>query len=131
MADFCQRAYLNIDGAEIECASIDEDLDLAVEVIETMARDNRAKGYKSGVPKFSLSVEMPLDFDVEELKSSLEQKALRGEVFTAHVEVESQAGLPSIRSYIDCRIKSQKDSAKIGDGVSRTLEILALDKTIS
>lgn len=131
MADLCDRAYLIIDGNEIECDSIDCETDPATEPRETMNRKNRASGYKRGVPKFNLSCEFPVDFDVEDLKSDLEQKALRGETFEAYVEIESQGGVSSVHGYLDCMIKTDKISAKTGDGVNRSIEFVALDKIVS
>jgi hypothetical protein len=120
--EYVARAYLTIDGTEIDCKSITNKLGLdGHDVVKTMNRRNRAKGFKSGVPTFELSAEVPvpeggLGVDFHDLLISKK-------IFTATTEYNDGRSL----SYYDCQVHSLEWDAKHGDDVTAKLDIRALD----
>lgn len=122
MADeFVNRAYLVIDGTEIECEDIsyryDED---GADEVKPMNRQNRASGFSGGVMMAELSATVPepkgghrIDFD-EIMLSKTE--------FEAAIEYEDDR----VRTFRRCRIRNLEGSNRSGSHGTTTLTIRSL-----
>lgn len=121
MATYVDRAYLIIDGENYECDSIKVAINDKTKPVQTMNRENRAKGYSRGVIEYTLSVEVPLDLDSEiDFYAMLED----GEEFGVNVEYEGG----STHSYMQCRLSKIDIDSKEGDATKYSLDIHALDR---
>ncbi len=120
MATIIDRAYLAINGDVVECSSIEPKVSGNKKPVKVMNRKNRPIGHARGVPEFTLSVELPMDADLE---VNFKQMLLDGDQFSTVVEYEDGKE----ETYTDCQIYDVDESAKEGDEATVKLEIGALD----
>ena len=120
MATIVDRAYLEINGEVIECASLDESIDVDSKPVEVMNRANRAIGHSQGVPKFKLTAELAMDADSD---VDFEQMMLDKDLFSAGVEYEGGG----FKTYLDCVISKVDVKSRANEHVTYSLDINALD----
>ncbi len=126
MAERIDRAYLDIDGEEIECDSIEISFDGSKEPRETMNRRNRPSSHKHGVPKVSISAEFPMDLDHQTKFVKMQAENTR---FTTVIEYAGDSGGSRTVTVLDCEIYEANFSASVGDNTTISLEIQGLDWT--
>jgi len=124
---YVDRAFLSVDGADIEAKSINwKGSADGHEPVKVMSRENRAKGYTRGPLIFELSIVIPMkqakgsEVDVEKLFSD-------ETLFTTVVEYRGGR----TRSFTDCMIKEidvPAEESGITD-ISITLDALQMSQT--
>lgn len=120
MATIVDRAYLELDGEQIDCKSITVRTSGNKNKVNTMNRKNRAVGYTRGIPEFSIDADFPYDAD---LATNFDNLALSKTQFTTVVEYEDGDTF----SYLDCQVDEVERSAGEGGDVGIKLTISALD----
>jgi hypothetical protein len=125
MADYISRSYLIVDGITLDCADIKVSSDNGTEPVPTMNRENRAKGYKSGVQKYSISATVPVE--TGDLVIDFDDVYESGTLFETIVEEEGGV----MDTYIDCKLTKVDRDSKEGDTITYSLEIAALDRVRS
>jgi len=120
MATLIDRAYLEIDGEVLDCASIDAKVGGTKKLVKAMNRKNRAIGHAAGNPEFSISAEMAMDADYE---TDFHKLQLKRTIFSTVIEYQDG----HTETYTDCEIYDIDESAKEGSEATIKLEISALD----
>jgi len=116
------RAYVTIDGVEFDCATVTVKAEMSGHgPVETMNRLNRAKSFKSGVPVFTLSADIPInegDHEIDFWQMMFDQT-----YFTTTLEYQDGTS----RNIYDCTISSIEENPSSGEGTTTKLEISGLD----
>jgi len=118
---YVSRAYLEIDGATIECTDIDTTLENGLDRVMTMNRANRAKGFSDGVPQFGFSGTVPVP--VDGLPVDLEAMLIDRTEFGATIELEGGAQ----KIYQQARFASVNFKAADGERGEFSIEVMALN----
>lgn len=124
MAELVDRAYIEVNGEVIDAISIDEKLSGNKEPVKVMNRRNRPIGHRHGVPEIPLTIEFPMDLD---LQSRFRRMMAANTRFTSTVEYQGENGTTTTCSYLDCEVYEVGVSSKEGDNTTITLEVQALD----
>ena len=120
-----RELWRGIDGTTVECSSIKIGSDNNTEPVPTMNRENRSKGYKRGVQKYTISADVPVPEG--DLAVDFDEKYEEGALFEIIAELEGGA----IDTYLDCKLAKVDRDSKEGDSTSYSLEIGALDRVRS
>lgn len=118
---YVTRAYLEIEGATVECSDIEYSSENGLDKVKTMNRANRAKGFTDGVPDYSFSATVPVPR--EGLPVDLDEVFINRTEFGAVMQLEGGKS----RIFVDCRISSLSLKAADGERAEYSLEVMALD----
>lgn len=124
MADLVDRAFVDVDGEQIECESIDVRITGNKAPVKVMNRENRAKGHHAGVPDIAITLTFPQDLDLTTRFGQMLKDKTR---FTVTEEAQGESGAVSGASYLDCEVYDVSASAREGANKMLTVEIGALD----
>jgi len=118
MAD---RGWIEVDGITLECSSFEEKTDNKIEPVPVMGPNLRAKGYRKGIPEYTLTVKVP----IPEAGMEVDPGAL-------FPNGDSDFGCTAIfgaqrKDYRDCAVKTYGRSATVNGAVEYNMEIHALD----
>lgn len=122
---YADRVFIDIEGTVVECKEGTYNASRDQEMVSTMNRKGRGKGYVDGNPSFELSlvVPQPEDGHVVDFEKFFLDKTLFTTVF------EYNGG--QARTFVDCKIKEIDQSGSEGEGIDTTLTVDALDMQIN
>ena len=118
---YVSRAYLEINGTQVECSDLEYSSENGVDKVKTMNRANRSKGYVDGIPDWSFTATVPVPH--EGLPISLDDVFADRIEFDAMIELEGGAQ----RQFSSCRISSLSLKSADGERVEYSLDCMALD----
>lgn len=110
---------MELDGQEIECVSIDAQVDTGRAPVKTMNRSGRVKGHSNGVKTWSLTVEVAIPLDGAEPDwEGIED--VRITIYPIGHDDRRQ-------SYTGCSTTRVSQAYKVEGNAVRRLEVFALD----
>lgn len=122
MADYIDRAYLEIDGRTIDCSSLEESTTDGTAPVPTMNAQNRSKGYTGGVPEYRFTATVPIPEGG--LPVNFDRLKRRKTRFGAVILEESGDRIV----FVDCRIADVSRKYAQGEASEYSLECMALDR---
>jgi hypothetical protein len=119
--DYVARAYLVIDGAEIECSAIDNEGASNTTRINTMNRQNRTRGYVQGVPEESFTATIPIPHG----GLGIDLHTMKRDKVTFGAAIEYEDGSSDV--YTDAVIDRMSMKAGQAEAAEYTLECMAIE----
>jgi hypothetical protein len=122
---YADKIVVEVNGQEIaEVASVEFKDDLKAEAVPTMNSQNKALGYRAGVPAYDLTIEVIVPNDGDEYDwNSL---APKGDTFNV-------IGICGAKreTYGPCFVKTIGKKGAVNSNVTRSLDIGALDHKVN
>jgi hypothetical protein len=116
--EYVDRAYLSVDGTEIECEEITYRLSRdGQDTVKTMNRLNRGSGFSGGVVTAELTAQVPEPKGGHAV--NFDQLLADGTVFNAVIEYEGGTR----RLFRECRVRDVEGATRQGDKGMATLTI--------
>ena len=117
MAD---RGWIEVNGTTLECSSFEEKCDTKVEAVPVMGPQLKAKGYRKGIPEYTLTVKVPIP-----------ESGMDVDPGTLFPNGDSEFGAVAIfgterKNYSDCAVKSFGRSATVNGAIEYSMDITAL-----
>lgn len=122
--DIIDRAYLDIDGAQVFCDSIDIEPENDSDWVTAMTPDNNPLGVRGGNDRFGVSADITMRETEEVNFDSLWQERT-----IVKIMVEFEGG--SVHTYQKAVVTKSGTAAKHGEEVKRSIELNAWDRIIS
>ena len=119
--DYVHRVFLNIAGTELEAEESSYRASKEQEIVATMNRQNRGKGYIRGIPSFELTLTLPLKQDGHDIP--IDELFLDDSVFDVKMTYEGG----QVRQFKDCSIKDIDNASRVNESTKTTITADALD----
>jgi hypothetical protein len=116
--EYIGSIVMEVNGQEVEVASLDATRRTNHKLVKTMNRDGRARGYASGIEEIELSAEVVIP-----RTGDLDWTALGNFKVTCYPWDGSKQPR---KSYLDCRITEVGDRFDVENEARRTLGMMAL-----
>lgn len=120
LEEYVGSIIMEIDGKEVDIASVDPTVATGRRVVKTMNRTGRPKGFAKGMADYSLRVTAPVPLNGEEI----DWEAVAGAKITIFPLEDGGQRV----SYLDCVTESVGESYKVDGESMRDIQMFALRK---